>query len=77
MCGDFNLLPNTQSLAILEEGMRNLIKEFGITSTRSELYTKSEKYADYILTSPDIAVHDFKVFSDTISDHLPLMVEFS
>ena len=26
LCGDFNLLPDTKSISILEEGMRNLIK---------------------------------------------------
>lgn len=76
LCGDFNLLPDTESVKILESGMKNLIKEYGITSTRSSLYTKPVKYADYIFTSPEIEVKDFKVLQDEVSDHLPLLLEF-
>ena len=61
MIGDFNLSPTTESMAILENGMRNLIKEYGITSTRSEFYTKPLKFADYVLVSPDIMVKSFSV----------------
>jgi exonuclease III len=38
LVGDFNLEPETESVAILEKGMRNLIKEHGVTSTRSHHY---------------------------------------
>ncbi len=75
-CGDFNLLPDTESLAIIEHaGMRNLIKEYNVTSTRTSHYTKPEKYADYVLVSNDIDVKEFKVLPDEISDHAPLLVE--
>jgi exonuclease III len=77
LCGDFNLLPDTESLRILEDGMVNLVKEYGITSTRSEYYTKPEKFADYIFVSPDVEVKDFRVLPDPVSDHLPLLLEFS
>ncbi len=77
LCGDFNLLPDTQSMKILEEGMKNLVKEYRITSTRSHLYTKDIKFADYILVSPEIQVKDFKVLNDVVSDHLPLLLDFA
>lgn len=77
LCGDFNLLPTTQSLKKIEElGLKNLITEYGITSTRTSYYTKKEKFADYALTSEKITVHDFKVLLDEISDHSPLYLEF-
>lgn len=76
LCGDFNLAPNTESLALLENNMKNLVKEFNITSTRSSLYPKPEKFADYILVSLDIHVHHFEVLQDEVSDHLPLLLEF-
>ena len=77
MCGDFNLLPDTQSIKKLENfGFRNLVKEYGINSTRTSLYTKPEKFADYALVSDEIAVKDFKVLPDEVSDHSPLYVEF-
>lgn len=76
-CGDFNLLPNTQSLKKLEEfGLRNLIREKGVTSTRSNLYTKPEKFADYALVSDEIKVNDFKVLPDEVSDHLAMYLDF-
>ncbi len=77
MCGDFNLLPNTQSMRKLEDfGIRNLIKEYGITSTRTSFYTKAEKFADYALISKEVVVKDFKVLIDEVSDHSPLYLEF-
>lgn len=75
--GDFNLNPDTQSLAIVEDGMRNLIKEFGITSTRTSYYKKESKFADYALVSLGVKVIEFKVLPDEVSDHSPLLLEFS
>ncbi|MEX0932264.1 MAG: endonuclease/exonuclease/phosphatase family protein [Parcubacteria group bacterium] len=75
ICGDMNLLPETESMKILEKGMRNLISEYKVSSTRSSLYKKPLKFADYILVSPDLEVKDFKVLPDEVSDHLPLFLE--
>ncbi len=76
LCGDFNLLPDTESMAILERaGFRNLIKEYGITSTRTAFYTKPDKYADYVLVSKDIDVKNFKVLPEEVSDHSALFLE--
>lgn len=75
--GDFNLDPDTKSLAITEAGMRNLIKEYGITSTRTSLYTKEGKFADYALVSPGVNVLDFKVLPDEVSDHAALYLEIA
>ncbi len=78
LCGDFNLSPNTQSIKILEDsGLRNLIKDFNITSTRSDLYLKKNRFADYILVSPEIHVTNFSVPNLPISDHLPMVLEFT
>lgn len=80
LCGDFNLLPNTKSIAILEKEMRNLVREFKIKSTRSSLYSgfldKNDRFADYIFVSKDVKVLNFKVLLNEISDHLPLLLEF-
>lgn len=77
MCGDFNLLPNTQSIKKLEDfGLRNLIKENNVSSTRTSFYTKAEKFADYIFVNEGITVEDFRVLPDVVSDHSPLYLEF-
>jgi endonuclease/exonuclease/phosphatase family metal-dependent hydrolase len=76
-CGDLNLLPETESLKKIEStGARNLIKEFGITSTRSSLYTKPLRFADYMFVSDGVKVKEFKVLPDEVSDHLALYLEF-
>jgi endonuclease/exonuclease/phosphatase family metal-dependent hydrolase len=76
LCGDFNLLPETESLKMIEQtGLINLIKKYNITSTRTSIYTKPDKYADYVLVSPNIEVIDFKVLPDEVSDHAPLYLE--
>lgn len=76
LCGDFNLLPETESIKIIESaGLRNLIKENNIKSTRTSFYNKPEKFADYIFVSPDVEVKDFKVLPDEVSDHSALFLE--
>ena len=76
LCGDFNLMPETKSIKILEKGMRNLIMDYKIKDTRGELYKKELRFADYILVSPNVKVLDFKVLPESVSDHLPLYLEF-
>lgn len=76
ICGDFNLRPDTTSFEIISEGLNDQIQINNIISTRSKYYEKYEKFADYIFTSPDLSVNDFKVWPDEISDHLPLFLDF-
>lgn len=77
VCGDFNLLPTTDSLRMLEEaGMRNLITEYQITSTRTSLYPKSIRYADYVLVSDGISVEDFHLLPEEVSDHAAISLRF-
>lgn len=75
LVGDFNLDPDTESMAMLERaGFRNLVKEYGVTSTRTCLYAKPGKFADYALVTPDVGVADFRVLPDVVSDHAPLLL---
>jgi|SRR3989344_732569 len=83
ICGDFNLMPETQSIKILEKDMRNLIKEFEIKDTRGEVNARKypgaelQKFSDYAFVSPDIKVISFQVPNIPVSDHLPLIIEFT
>ncbi len=76
--GDFNLLPDTESLKMIENelNLKNLILEHKINSTRTSFYKKPERYADYIFVSKGIKVNEFKVLQDEISDHSPLYLDF-
>ena len=78
LAGDFNLRPDTQSLSVIEIELklRNLIKEYGVESTRTSYYEKPEKFADYILCSEYIVVKDFSALPEEVSDHKALLLEF-
>ena len=75
LCGDFNLRPDTESLKLLEQNLENLVCKYQVTSTRTSLYPKAEKFADYVLTSKEINIKSFTVLDDEVSDHSPLVVE--
>lgn len=77
LCGDFNLIPATESLEMFrrELGLKDLIAEYDIQSTRTSFYTKPVKFADYVFVSSRINVKDFKVLPDEVSDHSPLFLE--
>lgn len=79
LLGDFNLRPETESIQKLEAaGMRNLITEYSIPSTRTSLYDSrdTEPHADYVFVSDGIEVKDFAVLPDEVSDHAALYIEF-
>lgn len=76
--GDFNLSPDTMSIKKLEDfGLKNLIKEWDIKSTRTSFFTFENKFADYVFTSKGVDVETFKVLSDEVSDHAPLYVKIN
>lgn len=76
LCGDFNLLPDTKSMNIMDSGLRNLIKENDITSTRSSYYKKDQRFADYMIIDLNLIVKKFAVLNEEVSDHFPLYLEF-
>lgn len=77
LCGDFNLDPDTKSIKILESKLINLIREYHIENTRSKFFPGNEKFADYTFVSKNIDVKSFEVPEVEISDHLPMILEFS
>ncbi|HCR35986.1 hypothetical protein A2130_00475 [Candidatus Woesebacteria bacterium GWC2_33_12] len=84
--GDFNLLPDTESIKKFEVyGYQNLIEDFAIKSTRNRIAWEQFKnepgfvkqhYADYCFVSKDVKVKKFTVPNIEVSDHLPLILEF-
>jgi endonuclease/exonuclease/phosphatase family metal-dependent hydrolase len=82
LIGDFNLLPETESVRLLEAGLRNLVIERAIPSTRSRLNPyygtlQEQPHADYAFSSPGLRVADFQVPDVEISDHLPLILDLA
>lgn len=76
VCGDFNVLPQSVTFNILGNiGLRDLVVANGYTDTRSSFYKKNQRYADYMLVSTTVKVHDFSVSVEPeISDHRPLVL---
>lgn len=87
--GDFNLFPDTESVRLFERaGYRNLITEYGITTTRgTNLRTLFPEYAngphgfqdfaDYTFVSHGVTVQEFSVPDVPVSDHLPMILTCS
>lgn len=77
--GDFNLLPNTESIKILNNELINLIEKYNIKSTRPNFddgLDSGNIVCDYIFVNDKVKVNDFKVINTDISDHLPLLLDF-
>ena len=77
VCGDFNLLPGSETFAILGGlGLTDLVTTRGFTDTRTSFYTKDNRFADYLLVTPNVAVRRFEVVaSPEVSDHRPLLLD--
>jgi len=51
-CGDFNVLPGSETFDTLKKmGLNDLVTGRGFTSTRTSLYTKPNRFADYMAVS--------------------------
>lgn len=77
--GDFNLIPETESIDMLNKNFRNLILEYNIKTTRPNFNDGLDKgniICDYIFVNDKIKVNDFKVINNSISDHMPLILDF-
>lgn len=78
VCGDLNLLPGSETFAMLGElGLADLVTSRGFTDTRTSFYRKTERFADYMLATPQLSIQSFDVVrSPEVSDHCPLLLEF-
>ena len=75
--GDLNVLPGSETFDILAEaGLRDLVVARGFDDTRTPLYEKAERHADYMLVNAAIDVRGFDVpAAPVVSDHRPLVLE--
>jgi endonuclease/exonuclease/phosphatase family metal-dependent hydrolase len=80
LCGDFNLMPETESIKMLGAEMKDLIQDYKITNTRNEIswkqYHNIQHFADFTFTSSEIKVLIFEVPYNLASDHLPMILDF-
>ncbi len=74
VCGDLNLLPDSETFAVLAEaGLTDLV---GTADTRTSRYPKPVRHASYLLVSDPGAVRDLTVVTDPeVSDHRALLLD--
>jgi len=82
LVGDFNLLPETESVRLLGHNLCNLVIERGIPTTRSRLNPyfgtpQEQPHADYAFVSPELQVAAFTVPDVQVSDHLPMILDLT
>ncbi len=79
IAGDFNLLPDTDSMKGFEDGFMSLTDKYNISTTRpkgNELSSLKRNVVDYILLKGDFKINSFEVINSDISDHLPIILDF-
>jgi endonuclease/exonuclease/phosphatase family metal-dependent hydrolase len=74
--GDFNLLPDTESIKMFNKNFVNLIKKYKIKTTRPKKDGYDLQVVDYIFVNDKIKVNSFEVIETDISDHFPLILDF-
>ncbi|MET3421708.1 endonuclease/exonuclease/phosphatase family metal-dependent hydrolase [Actinoplanes tereljensis] len=74
LCGDFNLLPGSETFGVLAEaGLTDLV---GTADTRTSHYPKAVRHASYLLVSDVAAVEHFEILAGPeVSDHRALVLE--
>ncbi|OCJ12175.1 metal-dependent hydrolase [Rhizobium sp. AC27/96] len=77
VCGDFNLLPGSETFDILGAlGLTDLVTSRGHDDTRTSYYKKQPRFADYMLVTPDVEVINFDpVAEPEVSDHRALLLD--
>ncbi|MEV0388021.1 endonuclease/exonuclease/phosphatase family protein [Nonomuraea sp. NPDC050643] len=74
VCGDFNLLPGSETFEVLAGlGLTDLVRE---ADTRTARYPKPVRHASYLLVSEPAAVKRFEIMTaPEVSDHRALVLE--
>ncbi|GAA4975751.1 endonuclease/exonuclease/phosphatase family protein [Actinoplanes utahensis] len=74
LCGDFNLLPDSETFGVLAgAGLTDLV---GAADTRTSRYPKPVRHASYLLVSDVAAVSGFEILAvPEVSDHRALILD--
>jgi len=76
LTGDFNLVPESESIKQLNAILHNLALEHKLTTTRTHLTYKTE-VCDYIFVNDAVKVKGFQALEKIVSDHQALALDFS
>ena len=77
VCGDFNVLPDSETFKILGGlGLVDLVTSGGHDDTRTSHYRKQPRFADYMLVTPNVEVIAFDPIAEPeVSDHRALLLD--
>jgi endonuclease/exonuclease/phosphatase family metal-dependent hydrolase len=75
IAGDFNLVPESESIQQIDKVATNLVAESGIKTTRTNHSPKTE-VCDYVFVR-DLKVESFRMSDSVVSDHCALVLEFT
>lgn len=77
LAGDFNLLPGSATFDLLARiGLADLVTGRGITDTRTRLYKKPQRHANYMLVRDNAEVLAFDAPAEpVVSDHRALVLD--
>ena len=75
-CGDLNLAPDSQSIAVINDKLTNLSAKYKLQRTYSWL-SNVDAVCDYIFVNDQVKVRNFKMSDELISDHNALILDFN
>lgn len=75
LCGDFNLTPDSPSLAVLNNKLTNLSLTHKLQNTYNQ-FNENKLVCDYIFVNDQVKVQDFRMSEALISDHKALILAF-
>jgi endonuclease/exonuclease/phosphatase family metal-dependent hydrolase len=75
LCGDFNLAPGSQSIALINNKLINLSTANNLQRTYNQFSIVNE-VCDYIFVNDQIKVRHFEMSEALVSDHKALILEF-
>lgn len=76
LAGDLNVDPDTATMHVFDGLLEDLTATYTIASTLSVLGKVPNVACDHVLVSDAIAVRDFRVLDDLVSDHKALVLDF-
>lgn len=76
LTGDFNLAPDSDSIAVLSNKLTNLSVKYNLASTYT-MFNSNNVVCDYIFVNDQVTVEQFYASDALVSDHKPLSLEFS
>lgn len=79
VAGDLNLLPDSATFSVLAKAdLHDLVTASGHVDTRTSLYAKPIRHANYCLVSPQVDVAGFDVpAAPEVSDHRPMILDIN